>query len=383
MPRFLKDGIPAFLAIIVFLLAEVLSTLRPVSLNYELISNIVMLAIAVGGFFIVGLPSKQRTSNLSCVLSNLFVSIIAFPMNIDVFGHTIHWDNLLADLYWHFGWIICAAIQLLFLTKLGESLLKQAVALLTWTQDKILAFGDSVRSIIDLLKRQDKGIVAIMGSAAAAYAVYLGYRIYFEGIQTVFSDSNTLWAGVCLWITCMIIGCLAYMIPSVCRQSKAAILKLDCKTILVALLTVAGLCVLFYSLPLVAGLMGTILAALVSLGCGVYVAIKLAAKRSRQQASQIPSGTNSPERNGQSQSGSALETPTNSAARSTSSVNPLDLVIALLAFVVIPLVLIFIVTACSGEGSAILENDTANFTTWLNFIEAALNVASELLQLFA
>ena len=129
--------------------------------------------------------------------------------------------------------------------------------------------------------------------------------------------------------------------------------------------------------------MGTILAALASLVCGVYVAIKLAAKRSRQQASQIPSDPNSPERNGQSQSGSALEAPTNNAVKSTSSVNPLDLVIALLAFVVIPLVLIFIVTACSGEGSAILENGTANFTTWLSFIEAALNVTSELLQLFA
>lgn len=383
MPIFLKDGIPAFLAIIAFLLAEVLSTLRPVSLNYELISNIVMLAIAVGGFFIVGLPSKQRTSNLSCVLSNLFVSIIAFPMNIDVFGHTIHWDNWLADLYWHFGWIICAVIQILFLTKLGEGLLRQAVALLTWTQDKISAFGDSVRSIINLLKRQDKGIVAIMGTTATAYATYLGCRIYFEGIQTVFSDSNTLWAGVCLWIACMGIGCLVYIVPSVCKQSKSAILNLDCKTILVALLTVAGLGVLFYALPLVAGLMGTILAALASLVCVVYIAIKLAAKRSRQQASQISSGPNSPGKNGQSQSGSALEALTNNAIKSTSSVNPLDLVIALLAFVVIPLVLIFIVTACSGEGSAILENGTANFTTWLSFIEAALNVASELLQLFA
>ena len=364
------EGIPAFLAVIAFLLAEVFNTWRPISLDYELISNIVMLIIAVCGFFLLGLPSKRRQSNFGCVLSNLCVSMAAVFMNINVFDHVIHCGSLWDDLYgWHLGWITIAVIQILCLTNLGKNLLDQIGGFLSWGKTKVIGIGHAAGEVVELIKQQDKGIGAIIGITTALWVVYLGVRSYFEGIHAVFSDPNTLRGSFFVWIACITIGCLLYIVPSVCRQSKAAVINANRKKVLLVVLTFAALVVSACVLPALAGAMGAILTGLAALACVIYAVIKAAAKRGGNQTAQSQPGTGAAGTNGQRQG--------------PPSVNPLDVVIMLLAFIVIPIVVLFLVTAFSNEGSKLMEGGLSDFSAWLSFLEAALNVAGEMLSLLA
>ena len=66
-----------------------------------------------------------------------------------------------------------------------------------------------------------------------------------------------------------------------------------------------------------------------------------------------------------------------------NTINLLDLSITLIAFIVVPLMLICIVTFFSPEGNHIINSqDVADYTTWLNLLGVALEVTNSMLQLF-
>lgn len=83
----------------------------------EFISNVAMVAVAVKAFFSSGEFSMLGGGKLRNTLENLTIPVLAFFMNIGVFGYIIRWDHLLEDLWgWHSWWMFCAVIQILFLS---------------------------------------------------------------------------------------------------------------------------------------------------------------------------------------------------------------------------------------------------------------------------
>ncbi len=95
MNRIWRDGMPAFAASITLLLAAIVEVWMPStgSLGYHVdtIFNAVFVVIAVLGGVVIGLPAKEQSERwLAALVSNLLIPILAFPMNIAVFGHKIN-----------------------------------------------------------------------------------------------------------------------------------------------------------------------------------------------------------------------------------------------------------------------------------------------------
>lgn len=118
MRRICRDGIPAFMAAAVLLAATGLEA-RMVNtgrLGYrvDIIFNMLLACIAVFSIFLIGLPAKRRPERQPVgLLSNLLISILAFLMNIAVFGHEINWHAPLENLWGrHIGWLVCAILQI-------------------------------------------------------------------------------------------------------------------------------------------------------------------------------------------------------------------------------------------------------------------------------
>lgn len=137
MIRIWRISVPAFAATAVLLtavLVDVRMTMTGRSgYHIDTIFNAIFIGIAILGFFLVGLPTKmQNERRLAGLLSNLLVSMLAFPMNIAVFGHKVNWTSPLEDLWGgHIGWLCSAVLQILLLSGLGEQLLSWVQGLLT------------------------------------------------------------------------------------------------------------------------------------------------------------------------------------------------------------------------------------------------------------
>lgn len=125
MKQNLKNASPAFAAILIVLIVGSINILGYVPSNqqnnFENMSNIMLLATALAGF-LLAIPSvKSGGRDLFIFLGNILVSVMAFPMNIIVFGHTIQLDCFWESLWgWHIGWVICAMIQIYVLSGRGE-----------------------------------------------------------------------------------------------------------------------------------------------------------------------------------------------------------------------------------------------------------------------
>ena len=82
-----KKLTPAILATIVLIIVEIINFAEVVPLSqwgsFEQISNCIMFAIAIIGFFLTGFPYLSgKRNDLKIILGNVAVSVIAFPMNI-------------------------------------------------------------------------------------------------------------------------------------------------------------------------------------------------------------------------------------------------------------------------------------------------------------
>ena len=79
MKQSIKNGIPPLIAVLELLTVEIINLRKIVpseqSTNFEAVSNFVMLSVALGSFFLLGLPSiSNGRHRLSTTFSNVAVS---------------------------------------------------------------------------------------------------------------------------------------------------------------------------------------------------------------------------------------------------------------------------------------------------------------------
>jgi len=375
LPR--NEGLPVFWAFVVLLATALIVTgfnwagrVPPAQL--QIFSNIAMLAVAAKGFFALGQPSALSTTRLSSTLGNLTVPVLAFYMNINVFGYVIRWDHLPADLWgWHTGWIICAGVQVLFLSGFAQYVLHQMLRLAKAVGHQV---KNAASALADKVKLCDKGVLLIFLTGTVLWGVYLGSQIFSRGAQAVFSDVKTLWGSVLLLLVWTIVGVLLYVVPAVCKKSKWTIFGMDGKGIVIAIGVAAAVMavVLVFSLLALLGGMKvvlTVLVALAVLAALICATVKYSVEKSLQLSGLGKGGMNggapdhdTPGQGVPDQSCSGRNCP--SVCRKP---NPKDVLVTILAYIVIPLTLVCVMAVLSDEIRKML---TTGDYTWQQLMDA-------------
>lgn len=356
-----KERMPALFSVLVFLAVEGINIFGNVPKqqwkNFEIMSNMVLLGIAIVSFLWVGLPCASNGKNLGSILSNMAVSAVAFPMNIDVFGHTISLEQPLEDLWgWHFGWILCLVIQILFLSGLGRKLLDLARGLLKWGKDTIRPLGNAVSGLAASIEHGDKGVTLTIAGGLILWVIYLGHEIVEKGVFAVLSDADFLWGSVRLWIVCIMIGFLLNLVPSVFRKAKEAVHGIGSKKILVVIALAATFAVASCALVSLWKAIGiTIVILAIALSLTKFVIGRAREKEKKRAAKGGTPGE--------------------------QTINRVDLTVLLISFIEIPLVVICVATVLSAEGSKIINTQNiTDLATWLNLLNVALEITKNLLQ---
>lgn len=365
MNRIWRVGVPAFAAVAVLLtatLVEVWMTMTgKLGYHVDIIFNIVFVGIAVLGGILVGLPTKtQSERRLVGLLSNLLVSVLAFPMNIAVFGHKVNWNVPMENLWGgHIGWLFCLAMQILFLSGMGEQLMSLVRRLLTLAVQAATTVGRGVSVVAAAVRTHDKGVITIMTVSTVVWMVVLICKVYRTGTGEILADVDTLVESLWVWIACVLIGAIAYTAPLIVRRVNEAVRVLNPRKVLIAVIAVIALVVLSVALPFlleVAGLLVTLFIVPLCLSCLIIGGAVWSVHRNRQLKTQN--------------------------IKPTHTINSLDLTIVLLAFCVVPLTLLNVVTALSPRGQEILSRGQVDMTSYLDYITACCNVASAVMQIF-
>lgn len=364
MKRIWQDGIPTFAAAVTLLIAVILKvwTTAIGRLGYPIdtIFNIIFVNIAVLGTFLIGLPSKEQNERrLASLLGNLLVPLLAFPMNISIFGHEISWKAPLNDQWsWHICWLVCIVLQILFLTNLGAQMINRAQALLILLRRAATAVGREFSTVVKAIKTHDKGIIAIMTVTTAMWILVLSYKTYRAGTAEVLADIDTLVGSLLVWIACALIGSVVYTAPLIVHKVKQAVDLLPHWKILKTVLVVSVLMILFSAMPFLlqaVGLLATVLILPLCLG-GLIIAI--ATWRMRR-----------------------LKEKEKTGVKPVCVINPADMAVALLAFLVAPLTVLSVATALTPGGQQILGQEMS-VKSCLDYVTACCNVASAVMQLF-
>lgn len=365
MGRIWRIGVPAFAATAVLLaaaLVEVWMTMTGrLGYHVDIIFNIVFAGIAVLGSILIGLPTKTQSEwRLAGLLSNLLVSILAFPMNIAVFGHKVNWSIPLEDLWsGHIGWLFCIVLQILFLSGLGEQLMRWVRSFLALGTRAIEAVGHVVSALVEYIRTHDKGIITIMTVSTVVWAVFLAFKVYRSGTCEVLTNADTLVGSLRVWITCVLTGAVAYTSPLIIQRVKDALRVLNPQRILITVIAVITLAILPAALPSLleaAGLLVTLFIVPLCLACLIIGGAVWRVRRNQRLEAQN------------------IKPP--------HTINPIDLAIVLLAFCVAPLVLLNVATALSPQGQEILGRGQVDMINCLDYITACCNVASAVIQMF-
>lgn len=364
MRRICGDGIPAFMAAAVLLVATALEA-RMVNTagsghRVDIIFNILLACIAVVSVFLIGLPAKQQPDRQPVgLLSNLLISILAFPMNIAVFRHEINWHAPLENLWGgHIGWLVCAILQILILSSLGEQLISWTRKLLALGARAAAAVGRGFSAVVRFIRSHDKGVLAIMAASTAIWMLVLASKVYRAGTYEVLADTDTLVESLLIWIAGILIGSVAYTAPLIVQKIKGAVEAIPSRKILKIVLAISILTVLSAAMPFLLKAAGLLVTVLVVPLCLAGFIIGGAAWRVR----------------GNHQQGEQSSKP-------VSTINPIDLAVTLLAFLIVPLMLLNVATALSPGGQAALGQEMS-VTSCLDYVTACCNVASAILQLF-
>ena len=216
----------ALLPFLVYVITAVLRKLEVISSRNDtiLVCNAILFLFAVGAFFITGLPSKaEEDSRLWGLLVNLTFPLAAFLMNTSAFGLAVRRETLLNDLWnWHLGWIICAALQILFLTDLGSGLLAQTKAILLWGEKVISLLGEAISDTLTAIKNANKSAKLTVFVGMVTWVAYNGIQAYNNGISDVF-DSDFIWTSTWLWLAVIVVCILIHLVKPVCEKTKESV----------------------------------------------------------------------------------------------------------------------------------------------------------------
>lgn len=327
--------------------------------GFEILSNAVMLLIAIISLFMIGLrPRINGNGALSSILGCIMIPVITFPMNIDVFEHTIQLEHILSDLWgWHLFWIAYAVVEVLVLSRLVQNLLSQIVALLKWVRRIISLLG---KTLEDAVINSSKSIRLTVSAGLLLWGAYLGIQIHARDMASVFSDVETFRMSVWLWTAVIVVCLLIHIASQAFPKAGEAVQKMNGKIVLVVIIGV-----IFF-------LLNSVLPVLLQ-AIAMIILISL-----------VPTGLLGLIIKG---AGKAIRRPSDyggSTQRTTDAggVEPKDLMVVLICFVGVPLFVLSGVTALSDEGKNIIDQqDLSDVSTYLNFISAALEVAKAMLDM--
>lgn len=366
MTRLYKDGAPAICAVIFLVIVEGINVfVNVLSLReLEIFSNTILLLIAVLGFFVADMPAKKnKEGNLANILGNVMVSVVAFPMNIEIFGHVIRLEQLWKDLWgWHLWWLSCAVMQVLFLSKLKEKWMEQTRAFLAWSKRTIKSLESPVlaihKGIEEKIEDGDKGVIIMLIMSVVLWGIYFGGRAKDKGIYITLADGDFWWGSMKLWIGCIGICFLINIAAPLLSKMKEAIVNMDSKKVL-ALVTIIVLVIVMFSVsPILQGMLGGFLETLILMLGIVSTYVKALRSRNRPVESD---GENS----------------------NDEKMSPAVKKLLVFAFGVIPLSAVILTALFFLEGGEILSSQELSINTLIKLWEMITRAADELLKLFA
>ena len=368
-----KNGIPAFLAALIFLVVQAVNIWGRVPqqhrVNFEIMSNAFMLIVAVASFFWIGLPSKENSEGtIGNMLGNIAVSAIAFPMNIDVFQQTIRWEQFGKDIWnWHLLWIVCGVVQILFLSSLGVRLLARVQGILLWGEGVVRCLGGIIKDILDEIRTTEKRVKYTVFGGSILWMLYLRSQIYEKGsIADVFLDLDFIWRSIQLWIVSLIFGLLMSVAPLLFQKVTEAVQDIRRKWMgIVAMIIAFALSIVKWPVLLtVIVIVSVVPMILIVL---IIALIKTIYKKQSDKEQKNP--------------GCISQEP--ESEKLTDTIKWGDCVIVWIVFIVMPLTIISIATFQSEGGRRIAAEDWSQITTWLDFITAALGTTKALCEMLA
>ena len=368
-----KNGIPAFLAALIFLVVQAVNIWGRVPqqhrVNFEIMSNAFMLIVAVASFFWIGLPSKENSEGtIGNMLGNIAVSAIAFPMNIDVFQQTIRWEQFGKDIWnWHLLWIVCGVVQILFLSSLGVRLLARVQGILLWGEGVVRCLGGIIKDILDEIRTTEKRVKYTVFGGSILWMLYLRSQIYEKGsIADVFLDLDFIWRSIQLWIVSLIFGLLMSVAPLLFQKVTEAVQDIRRKWMgIVAMIIAFALSIVKWPVLLtVIVIVSVVPMILIVL---IIALIKTIYKKQSDKEQKNP--------------GCISQEP--ESEKLTDTIKWGDCMIVWIVFIVMPLTIISIATFQSEGGRRIAAEDWSQITTWLDFITAALGTTKALCEMLA
>ncbi len=369
----LKNGIPAFLAALIFLVVQAVNIWGRVPqqhrVNFEIMSNAFMLIVAVASFFWIGLPSKENSEGtIGNMLGNIAVSAIAFPMNIDVFQQTIRWEQFGKDIWnWHLLWIVCGVVQILFLSSLGVRLLARVQGILLWGEGVVRCLGGIIKDILDEIRTTEKRVKYTVFGGSILWMLYLRSQIYEKGsIADVFLDLDFIWRSIQLWIVSLIFGLLMSVAPLLFQKVTEAVQDIRRKWMgIVAMIIAFALSIVKWPVLLTVIVIVTVVPMILIVL--IIALIKTIYKKQSDKEQKNP--------------GCISQEP--ESEKLTDTIKWGDCMIVWIVFIVMPLTIISIATFQSEGGRKIAAQDWSQITTWLDFITAALGTTKALCEMLA
>ena len=351
----------ALLPFLVYVITAVLRKLEVISSRNDtiLVCNAILFLFAVGAFFITGLPSKaEKDSRLWGLLANLAFPLAAFLMNTSAFGLAVRRETLLNDLWnWHLGWIICAALQILFLTDLGSGLLAQTKAILLWGEKVISLLGEAISDTLTAIKNANKSAKLTVFVGMVTWVAYNGIQAYNNGISDVF-DSDFIWTSTWLWLAVIVVCILIHLVKPVCEKTKESVQNGSTTKLWIAIGALAFIVIAGF-LPSLLQVLAMFLLLPTAVTGVVLFATKQGMKRMR--SGKLEGGIPDP------------------ASDSLLNVEIRDLKILLVCAIGFPLFLLIIATLTTPEGKDVVQSQ--DMAAWLDFIKKAVEVSGELLDL--
>ena len=350
----MKHWLPALIAVLMLLflamfdLLGLIDTHKSTSANF---CNVILLLIALLDFFVLGLPSRANGGyDMAVFCSNIALSAIAFPMNIDIFKYTLLWEELPQNLWgWHTGWIIMMVVQILALTKIGSILL-----------DAVKKTGNILLRIFSSLgnwMKQNKYIILLAFGGFLFWGMFSVAKCRNRSVALVFSDTDFWKSSTEIWIDYFVIVLCGYVLLVSFPKIGKAIKDMKGKTVLAA-----ALVILIAAVAEVLPSFLKILAIVISVPAMTMGAIWVVIHKMRSKPDPNTSDPNkSDQRRG---------------------INPKDAVVMLFSFVGLPLSLLFLITLLGTTNGGMLAQDPSKITSWLDFFGSAAEVASNLFKWF-
>ncbi len=359
-----KEWLPEILAVAIFMLVEIIDFTGVVPFQrrdkFELISNSAMFAVALYIFFRSEFSLRSDDEcELKSICSNILVSAIAFPMNIGVFQHTIRREQFFADIWGvHLCWLLWMAVQILFLTKLGQALLTAAQGFLDWIKEIIGHAGAVLTHVFEAFEKLERQKLLVLSFGSLSWIVYLGVRIHIVGTTAALSDSDFWWESIWVWAISLAICFLVQIFPEILRKAIDVLQKgnsgrVTAAAILFVLVTVMAVYPPFFK---------TMLFLVISLFIPGVLLWNFVKKISQIE---ISAGDGDHE-----------------VSERRIGINLRDLRAVMFAFIFLPMTLLVLITAYLPDGRNIIVNKSlTDAATWIEFINAVAEVSKTILDL--